>query len=82
MKDVRIGNDISVKWSLLVKGTSDPFDLSGRVLKLYLKNMYGRKEVEDFSVDGNVILWTFYGKDRSTQASIALSWSPTRVSRA
>ena len=64
MRDVRKGNDIKVRWSLVVKGTSDPFNLSGLPLKLYLKNMYGRKEVDDFSVDGNTILWTFFGKDQ------------------
>lgn len=46
MKDVRIGNDISVKWSLLVKGTSNPFDLSRLPLKLYLKNMYEKKRLK------------------------------------
>ena len=64
MRDVRKGNDIKVRWSLVVKGTSDPFNLSGLPLKLYLKNMYERKEVDDFSVDGNTILWTFFGKDQ------------------
>lgn len=72
MKDIRKGNDIKVRWSLLVKGTSDPFDLSGLPLKLYLKNMYGRKEVEDFSVDGNVILWTFFGKDQKHTGKYSL----------
>lgn len=72
MKDKRIGNDISVKWSLLVKGTGDPFDLSGLPLKLYLKNMYGRKALEDFSVQDNQILWTFYGKDQKHTGKYSL----------
>lgn len=64
MKDHRQGNDLAVLWSILKDG--EPFDLRGRSLKLYLKNLHERKEVEDFSVTGNKINWTFYGKDQDT----------------
>ena len=64
MKDHRQGNDLAVLWSIFKDG--EPFDLRGRSLKLYLKNLHERKEVEDFSVTGNEIHWTFYGKDQDT----------------
>ena len=64
MKDHRQGNDLAVLWSILKNG--EPFDLRGRSLKLYLKNLHERKEVEDFSIKGNEIHWTFYGKDQNT----------------
>lgn len=64
MTDHRQGNDLAVLWSIFKDG--EPFDLRGRSLKLYLKNLHERKEVVDFSVTGNKIHWTFYGKDQDT----------------
>ena len=64
MTNQRIGNDIRVKWALVLKGTSDPFILSGKNVSLYLRGVTGKKKIEDFSVAGNTITWTFYGKDQ------------------
>lgn len=64
MTNLRIGNDIIVKWALVMKGTSDPFILSGKNVSLYLRGVTGKKKIEDFSVAGNTITWTFYGKDQ------------------
>ena len=47
-----------------MKGTSDPFILSGKDVSLYLRGVTGKKKIEDFSVAGNTITWTFYGKDQ------------------
>lgn len=57
-------------WSILRDG--EPFDLGGRSLKLYLKNMYERREVTDFSVEGNQIRWTFFGKDQKNTGKYSL----------
>lgn len=70
MRDHRQGNDLKVIWSILNNGK--PFSLSGKELKLYLKNMYERKEVEDFSARGNQIQWTFYGKDQKQTGKYSL----------
>lgn len=72
MKKKRIKNDISVKWSLFNKESGEPFILSGKDVSLYLKNMYGRKAVEDFSVQDNQILWTFFGKDQKHTGKYSL----------
>lgn len=50
-----------------------PFQLQGRTLKLYLKNMYGSKEITDFSVKGNQIHWTFFGKDQKSTGRYSLT---------
>lgn len=71
MRDIRQGNDIAIIWSLMRDGV--PFPLQGRVLKLYLKNMYGSKEITDFSVKGNQIHWTFYGKDQKATGRYSLT---------
>lgn len=71
MRDIRQGNDVAVIWSLMSDGK--PFQLQGRALKLYLKNMYGSKEVTDFSVKGNQIHWTFFGKDQKSTGRYSLT---------
>ena len=62
MKEVRIGNDIAVAWSLERDG--QPFELSGLRLSLYLKGVMGKVLIEDYSVSGNTIYWRFRGKDQ------------------
>jgi hypothetical protein len=62
MRDIRIGNDIVVNWTLYSQ--KQAFDLQNKDIKLYLKNKYGEQEVKYFSVNGNVITFTFYGKDQ------------------
>ena len=47
-----------------MKKTLDPLVIENHALKLYLVHRYGKKRVSDFSVEGNVLSWTFYGKDQ------------------
>lgn len=61
MKDVRIGNDINVVWSILNEG--EPFAI-GENATLYLATPYGKVKVTDYKVNGNQIFWTFFGKDQ------------------
>lgn len=61
MKDIRKGNDINVKWSIYAEGA--PFSLEGKEISLYLRTPYGKKEVTPV-VEGNAVLWTFFGKDQ------------------
>ena len=62
MKNIRIGNDIDVTWSLFREGLA--YSLDGLDVTLYLKNIYGKEEITDFSVSGNNVIWTFRGKDQ------------------
>lgn len=70
MKDKRIGNDISVVWTLMRDGA--PFNISGLPVTLYLRNMYGKTEIEDFTVSKNQVNWTFYGKDQKQTGKYSL----------
>lgn len=70
MKYIRKGNDISVKWSLY--SDAGALSLEGRSIRLFLKNAYGRKELEDYTISGNAILWTFYGKDQKSTGKHSL----------
>ena len=71
MKDKRQGNDLKVAWSIFKKD-GEPFRLEGLDVSLYLKNMFGRKELNDFVVTGNIIKWTFYGKDQKNSGKYSL----------
>ena len=62
MKNTRIGNDINVAWKILKNG--NPFSLMGKKVAVYLKTPFGKEAIKDFSVTGNIINYTFYGKDQ------------------
>lgn len=63
MKKIRIGNDIKIEWSIFKK-SGGVFLLEGLDLIVSLKDKFGRKEIDDFVISGNVIKWTFPGKDQ------------------
>ena len=71
MKDVRIGNDISVIWSLY--SDQKPFPLEGLKLSVYLKGMYGKTKIEDYTIKDNEIHWTFFGKDQKHTGKYSLT---------
>ena len=71
MKDTRQGNDIKISWSIFKKG-GQIFSLEGKNISLYLKSVFGRKELNDFVTTGNIIQWTFYGKDQKNSGKYSL----------
>lgn len=71
MKDIRQGNDIRISWSIFKKG-GQIFSLEGKNTSLYLKSVFGRKELNDFVITGNIIQWTFYGKDQKNSGKYSL----------
>ena len=70
MKDIRIGNDIKVKWSLYAD--EDPFNLKRHNVRLFLKAVYGKRELKDFTISGNTITWIFFGKDQKSTGRYSL----------
>lgn len=71
MIEQRKGNDIKVAWSITQKD-GQPFRIEGLNVRLYLKSMFGKKELNDFVVTGNIIQWTFYGKDQKSSGNYSL----------
>lgn len=63
MKKIRIGNDIPIKWTINRDG--QPEDFSGKTIKLLMRTMSEEVEIIDYTIDGNVISWTFFGKDQT-----------------
>lgn len=52
-----------VRWSIMDL-YGDPYELTGLDLTLYLSATVWRMKVEDYTVDGNVIEFTFQGSDQ------------------
>lgn len=63
MKKIRIGNDILIKWTINRDG--QPEDFSGKTIKLLMRSMSDEVEITDYKIEGNVISWTFFGKDQT-----------------
>lgn len=72
--NIRIGKDFNVQWAInkVVDGERLPYDLVGKELQLYIVNDNGRKEVAGWKVQGNVIQWTFLGKDQKRKGAYQL----------
>jgi hypothetical protein len=64
MRKIRIGNDIAVQWSLVAKGTGEPFVVEGKDIRLSLKSIFATTEIEDYTAKGNTIAWTFKGAEQ------------------
>lgn len=63
MKKIRIGNDIPIKWT--INRDRQPEDFSGKTIKLLMRTMSEEVEITDYKIEGNVISWTFFGKDQT-----------------
>lgn len=66
MRAIRKGNDINILWDIMheVEGQSQPYDLTGKDLTLYLGTPYGREKVPGITTQGNTVVWTYWGKDQ------------------
>lgn len=71
MKRIRIGNDINVAWSILQKDGT-PFSLEARDVKVFLRTPFGKQDVSDYTINNNVIEWTFLGRSQKVQGYYSL----------
>ena len=62
MKKIRYGNDIPIEWS--INRNDQPEDFTGKTLRLTMIGTSGTAEVTDYTVEGNVLRWMFWGKDQ------------------
>lgn len=72
MENIRIGNDITVKWSIM-NADGKPYCLKGKNLKLFLITPVSNEEIKDYTISVNTITWTFYGKDQKHFGVYALT---------
>lgn len=64
MKTIRLGNDINVSWIITRNGEAE--DFSSKDVKVYLYDKYNVEQKFEYTIEGNIINGTFYGKDQST----------------
>lgn len=62
MKKIRFGNDIPIEWS--INRNDQPEDFTGKTLRLTMIGTSGTAEVTDYTVEGNILRWMFWGKDQ------------------
>lgn len=62
MESIRIGNDISIQWTITHDGIPEP--LEGRNIEIELSNIYGKQDVSEYEAVGNTIRFTFLGKEQ------------------
>lgn len=75
MKTIRIGNDLTVRWSIFIKTDEGraQYDLEGRDLTLKVQDYYRTQEIREFSVSGNELIWMFRGKDQRAVGTYKLT---------
>lgn len=71
MRHIRIGKDISLRWSILTDGAAVP--LQGRDLTLELKSPIGKVISIPYSIDGNVLTMTYYGYEQTVVGEYSLT---------
>lgn len=66
MKKIRIGNTLELNWEVFIGEGEDivPYDLTGKDLSVYLINAFCRTKVENFTTNGNILMFTWEGKDQ------------------
>ena len=62
LKEIRIGNDIGVRW--FIKHNNEAYSLEGKDLRVILHRGTYQKEVTGFEISGNIVQFNFYGKDQ------------------
>ena len=62
MYKLRVGNDINIQWRILRDGT--PEDFAGKELRLLMRGTSQTIEVTGYTIEGNVLKWTYLGKDQ------------------
>lgn len=65
MEKIRIGNDFKISWSVFIEST--PYNLKDKALSLYMICGKVRKEVTDYTIEGNTLCWLFRGSAQESK---------------
>lgn len=76
IRDIRIGNDLAIRWSILTNGEAK--SLEGRDLTLTLWHPHGKRVLTDFTVRDNTLTWVFPGRDQRYTGEYILTLSENR----
>lgn len=74
MKSIRIGNDIIVRWFIYKNG--QPADLAAvaKHLAVILSCRGEERRINDYVIDGNCIIFTYYGRDQKKSGAYRLTY--------
>ena len=62
MYKLRVGNDINIQWRIFRNG--EPEDFAGKELRLLMRGTSQTIKVTDYTIEGNVLKWTYLGKEQ------------------
>lgn len=71
MKRIRIGKDISLRWTITTDGAAIP--LEGRDLTLEMKSPIGKVIILPYRIEGNVLNITYYGYEQTVIGEYSLT---------
>lgn len=71
MYKLRVGNDINIQWRILRDGT--PEDFAGKELRLLMRGTSQTIEVTGYTIEGNVLKWTYLGKDQKVPGTFTFT---------
>ena len=72
MKAYRIGNTITINWTISQKN-GEPFTLKPDSIELVAVAPHHTLVIDDFSIDGNVVTWIFKGADQKFLGTYSLT---------
>ena len=67
MKKIRFGNDIPIEWS--INRNDQPEDFTGKTLRLTMIGTSGSTEITDYTIEGNVLKWMFWGREQTKSST-------------
>ena len=74
MRRIRIGKDFTVRWSIFRRTLNgrEEYVLHEKNIILRLQNAYRTETINNFTISGNVVEWTFRGKDQTSLGTYSL----------
>jgi len=60
----RINNDLNFAWAIYYKNDGGEYDLTGKTLTLWMKGTFEKVQITDFTVEGNIVTWTWKGTNQ------------------
>lgn len=74
MKAIRIGNDIVVRWYILKNGQPADLSSTARHISVILSCRGDERRINDYVIEGNCIVFTFYGRDQKKPGTYRLTF--------
>lgn len=74
MKAIRIGNDIVVRWKIFKNGEPAELSSTARHISVILSCRGEERRINDYVIDGNCIVFTFYGCEQKKPGTYRLTY--------